>query len=385
MFTNVIKIEFTIVTLQLDASFQNIKFAIQNNILVNTLSVKFLKEIFEQQKESSLFGKWITFKNIEELFKKHQENFQIKQLGFSEQERPIYTLQIGSGKKKILLWSQMHGNESTGTKALFDLFNCFTNSNSSEIESILNECTLLFIPMLNPDGALAYTRVNANNVDLNRDAVDRVAKESKLLRKTLEEFNPQFCFNLHDQRTIFNVEGFKNPATISFLAPSEEITRALTKGRKQTMNVIVAMNTLLQKMISNFVGRYTDEFYPTATGDNFQKLGYNTILIESGHYPNDYDREISREYTFYSIIQGLYHIANENEFKEYLTYFDIPNNDKIFFDVIHRYPDSKDDEFYLYKDEIIEGKFVSKLNKVEENVIKNAAGHNEIVFETKKN
>ena len=57
------------------------------------------------------------------------------------------------------------------------------------------------------------------------------------------------------------------------------------------MNVIVAMNSMLQKIIPNFVGRYTDEFYPTATGDNFQKLGYNTILIESGHYPNDYQRE----------------------------------------------------------------------------------------------
>jgi murein tripeptide amidase MpaA len=68
--------------------------------------------------------------------------------------------------------------------------------------------------MLNPDGALNFTRVNANKVDLNRDAVDRKAKESKLLRKVLEDFNPEFCFNLHDQRTIFNVEGTKNPATI---------------------------------------------------------------------------------------------------------------------------------------------------------------------------
>ena len=39
------------------------------------------------------------------------------------------------------------------------------------------------------------------------------------------------------------------------------------------MDVIVAMNDLLQQMIPNHVGLYTDEFYPTATGDNFQKLG----------------------------------------------------------------------------------------------------------------
>lgn len=348
---------------------------------MHILSTTFLKNIFEEQKESSLFGKWITFKNIENLFQKHQAVFEIKQLGFSEQERPIYTLQIGSGKKRILLWSQMHGNESTATRALFDLFNCFSNTTSVELETILKECTLVFIPMLNPDGAQAYTRVNGNNIDLNRDAVNRVAKESKLLRGILEEFNPQFCFNLHDQRTIFGVECTKNPATISFLAPSEEETRAITEGRKQTMNVIVAMNKMLQNIIPHFVGRYTDEFYPTATGDNFQKLGYNTILIESGHYPEDYQREKSREFTFYSIIQGIYHIATADSFVDYEDYFNIPNNDKIFYDVIHRFSDSKKDEAYQYKDEIIENKLVSKLEKIAENTLQNEIGHNEIVFE----
>lgn len=347
---------------------------------MNILSPEFLKDTFKLHKENNLFGKWVTFQNIENLFEKHKMAFQINHLGFSEQKRPIYTLKIGSGKKKILLWSQMHGNESTGTKALFDLFNCFTNSSKLEFETILKQCTLLFIPILNPDGAQAYTRVNANEIDLNRDAVNRVAKESKLLRKALEEFNPQFCFNLHDQRTIFGVEGTKNAATISFLAPSEEVSRALTKGRKETMNIIVAMNSMLQQMIPNFIGRYTDEFYPTATGDNFQKLGYNTILIESGHYPNDYDREISREFTFYSILQGLHHIARAKNFTTYLPYFDIPNNEKMFFDVIHRNNGFKNDEAYQYIDKVIDNQLVSKLEKIDENDLKSKTGHNEIVF-----
>lgn len=349
---------------------------------MDILSPEILKDIFKTKKETKLFGKWITFKDIEHLFQKHEDIFEINPLGFSEQQRPIYTLKIGSGKKKILLWSQMHGNESTGTKALFDLFNCFSNATNEVFKSILEECTLLFIPMLNPDGAQAYTRVNGKGIDLNRDAVARVAKESKLLRQALEAFKPQFCFNLHDQRTIFGVEGTKNPATISFLAPSEEVTRAITDGRKQTMNVIVAMNMLLQKMIPNFVGRYTDEFYPTATGDNFQKLGYNTILIESGHYPNDYLREISREYTFYAILQGIYHIATSANYSVYLPYFDIPNNDKIFYDVIHRYHNSKKDIAYQYKDEILDNKLVSKLIKVDEIDVNNQFGHHEIVFES---
>ena len=349
---------------------------------MSLLAIDFLETIYKQEKETSLLGKWIRFKDIKDLFKKFEDAFQLAELGTSEKGIPIYTLKIGSGEKRLLLWSQMHGNEGTGTKALFDLFNCLLNSNEIEIKTILESCTLLFIPMLNPDGAEVYTRVNANNVDLNRDAVDRKAKESNLLRTTLEEFNPQFCFNLHDQRTIFNVEHTKNPATISFLAPSEEETRALTKGRKETMNIIIAMNNMLQEVIPNHVGRYTDEFYPTATGDNFQKLGFNTILIESGHYPDDYIREVSRKFTFFSILQGIYHISKTVNFSSYKAYFSIPNNDKVFYDVIHRYTNSINDIGYQFKDEIIDSKLVSNLVQMDKTTLKGKFGHREIVFES---
>jgi hypothetical protein len=349
---------------------------------MSLLTIAFLETIFKDKKETSLFGKWIRFKDIKNLFEKYEAIFELSQIGTSEKETPIYKLKIGAGEKKILVWSQMHGNESTGTKALFDLFNCFLSSSDNEIKTILEACTLVFIPMLNPDGAEAYTRVNGNNIDLNRDAVSREAKESQLLRSVLEDFHPNFCFNLHDQRTIFNVENTKNPATLSFLAPSEEETRALTKGRIASMHVIVAMNALLQQIIPNAVGRYTDEFYPTATGDNFQKLGYSTILIESGHYPEDYVREVSRKYTFYALFQGLYHIAKTTDFTTYKDYFSIPNNDTAFYDIIHRFPNAKNDVAYQFKDQIIDDQLTSKLVKIEEKSIKGKFGHYEIVFES---
>ena len=141
---------------------------------------------------------------------------------------------------------------------------------------------------------------------------------------------------MHDQRAIFNVEGTQNPATISFLAPSEDIERTVTPGRKETMSVIVAMNNLLQQIIPNQVGRYTDEFYPTATGDNFQKLRHNTILIEAGHYKDDYERDITRKYNFYALLQGLYFIADEKNYLNYEPYYDIPNNDNKFLDIIYK-------------------------------------------------
>lgn len=298
-----------------------------------------LQEWYQLHYEQELKGRRIIYKDIEPLLKKlSTEIFYKELLGYSENGQPIHKITIGNGKKRILMWSQMHGNESTGTKALFDLF-LFLQSKQlkfqENIKLLLEKCTICIIPMLNPDGSIVFTRENAKNIDLNRDAVAKKAIESKLLRSVLDEFNPHFCFNLHDQRSIFNVKGTKNPATISFLAPSEDEERTLTEGRKQTMCVIVAMNKELQKCIPNHIGRYTDEYYPTATGDNFQKLGHNTILIEAGHYKDDYSREKTRAFNFYALVVGMMYIAKNNTFTDYKPYFEIPNNDKKFLDVIY--------------------------------------------------
>mgnify|MGYP001029646195 CR=1 FL=1 len=318
---------------------------------MTTLDSNFAKTIIDKHKENLLFGRWITLNDIEKVFLKYQNSSKLRVdiIGSSEQNRSIYQIDIGNGPKKILIWTQMHGNESTGTKAVFDFIHYVTNSEDTIAAKILSTCTINIIPVLNPDGAQNYTRVNALKVDLNRDAVARKAKESKILREVLDTFQPDFCFNLHDQRTIFGVEGTKNPATLSFLAPSEEETRKITPVRITTMNVIVAMNSLLQQLIPNHIGRYTDEFYPTATGDNFQKLGFPTILIESGHYHNDYDREEVRKFTFISLLQGLYHISTEKNFTEHKEYFDIPNNNKCFRDLLHIYS-NKPNEAYQFKE-----------------------------------
>lgn len=300
---------------------------------MNTEDLNNLISWAKHQKENNLFGRYITFQSIEPIIENLSNKFSKEKVGYSYMGIPIYKISIGKGETKILFWSQMHGNESTGTKALFDLFK-WLGEDTGIVKHILEKCTLVFVPMLNPDGAEKYTRVNAQNIDLNRDAVDVVAPESKVLQAVLNEVNPKFCFNLHDQRTIFSV-GDK-PATISFLAPSEEESRQVTAGRKITMSVISSMYAILKQLIPNQIGRYTDEFYSTATGDNFQKAGYNTILIEAGHFQDDYNREEVRKLNFISLVEGICFIANENDYTNYKTYFDIPNNEKMYLDVIYK-------------------------------------------------
>jgi len=264
--------------------------------------------------------------------------FTVEKIGESFEGRAINKVVFGRGQIKIFLWTQMHGNESTGTRAFLDLIAFFTKPEAEAdlANYILEAATIYCIPILNPDGAVAYTRVNAQGIDLNRDVIDKKAKESKLLQDWLKRIKPDFCFNLHDQRTIFSVAPHNKTATLSFLAPSIDEKRSLNQGRKETMTVIAAMNDLLQQFIPGQIGRYTDEFYPTATGDNFQKMGHNTILIESGHAKGDYNRYISREATFIALLEGLRCIAAGLGADNHWSYLRIPNNEKKYLDVIFK-------------------------------------------------
>lgn len=231
----------------------NLVFLFENMDNIDTsITIELATKIAKEYKDTSVKGRYITIEDLEKFLMKLNNSSKVsfKIIGKSEENRNIYQIKFGKGSKKILIWTQMHGNECTGTKSAIDLINFMNTSNNEIIDQILTSCTIKIIPILNPDGAKYFTRFNANKIDLNRDAVERKAKESILLRDILDDFNPEFCFNLHDQRTIFGVEGTNNPATISFLAPSEEETRKVTKTRKKTMNIIIAMNALLQDWMS---------------------------------------------------------------------------------------------------------------------------------------
>ena len=105
---------------------------------------------YSQIKASDLVGRYITNADILPLLNNLSKAFSTEIIGYSEQNRPIYSVSVGKGAIKILIWSQMHGNESTCTKALFDVFNFLKLTSSSYI---FEHCSLVIIPILNPDCA----------------------------------------------------------------------------------------------------------------------------------------------------------------------------------------------------------------------------------------
>jgi hypothetical protein len=225
----------------------------------------------------------------------------------------------------------MHGDEPTATQALFDIFNFLsaTDEMNDIREKLLSELTLYFIPMVNPDGAEVFKRRNAVDIDPNRDASRLQGVETRLLKEFRDKIKPEYGFNLHDQAIYYTAGATPNPATISFLAPSFNYEQEIDKNRVAAMKLIVLMNNILQKRIPNQVGRYNDDFMPTAFGDNMQLWGTTNVLIESGGYQNDPEKQYVRELNYLCILTALYGIAYEYPGNfELMDYFKIPENKK---------------------------------------------------------
>ena len=285
--------------------------------------------------EENFKNRYVNPSELSDFLMKNYKSL-LTEIGRSELNKPIYKLTLGKGPKNILLWTQMHGNETTGTLSCLDLLKFFENENNCSHE-ILSKFTLDIIFMLNPDGAEIWTRRNRLGIDINRDFLTASSIEMQVLKKTASEKKYDLAFNLHDQRTIFGVEGKKEPATLAFLSPSESVDRKVTETRKKSMGLIADIYQEISKLLPNKISRFTDEFYPRSVGDNFQKLGIPTILFEGGHFPKDYYRQKTRRYFTLSLITALYYASIKDEWqKGYELYNEIPNNSLSFFDIIYR-------------------------------------------------
>lgn len=252
--------------------------------------------------------------------------------GLSFAGRPLQAYQWGHGKRRVLLWSQMHGNEPTATRALQKLM-----PRLSQQREWQEQLSLVIIPILNPDGAAVFSRYNAMGIDINRDARALCSPESQFLQQVVSDFKPHWAFNLHDQRSIYSVGKPAKPATISFLAPSLDGERSISSSRARAIRLIGALHREMEKTLPGHCGRYSDEFYPRAWGDALQARGIPTVLIESGAYYNDLERNKAQQFNENLIGKALEIIAG-NTLNEHSQedYFAIPENEKLMRDLLLR-------------------------------------------------
>lgn len=273
---------------------------------------------------------------LAELTSRNPELFEIKLLGYSVLDRPIKMVSVGQGSIDVLMWSQMHGNESTATRSILDLLNFIERNyqTNNDVQAILKNLRIHFIPMLNPDGAFEWTRENALGIDLNRDALRLIAPESKILKHVRDSLEADYGFNLHDQSRHYNVYRSDKTASISFLATAFDYEKSRSIGRDEAMQLISYLHQINQQYIPNSTGRYNDDFEPRAFGDNIQKWGTKLILIETGGFRGDPEKQLGRRLNAVLIGSALEAITKRNHVRLPIDYYyQIPENDRKLFDI----------------------------------------------------
>lgn len=243
-----------------------------------------LSEIWEKEHVTKILPSNVRHKDlVKYLDDLRKIDVRVNEVGRSEQGREIFQIEWGKGPKRVFLWSQMHGDEPTATSALIDVFTYLQKNRDKDwVKLIEQSLTIRAVPMLNPDGAEVYQRRSSQGIDINRDARNLVTPEARLLKLLRDSWQPEIGFNLHNQQGLTTVGTTNKQAAISFLVVFGDESKTMTPGLERNRRLVVAMNRALSSFMPGNIGRYGDEWTPSAFGDNFSAWGTPVILIETG-------------------------------------------------------------------------------------------------------
>jgi len=86
-------------------------------------------------------------------------------IGYSRQGRPINAYYFGSGPASIVYTGAIHGSELSTQRLMYQ----WIDNLEANARRIPASRTIVVVPQINPDGVAMGARVNAHNVDLNRN------------------------------------------------------------------------------------------------------------------------------------------------------------------------------------------------------------------------
>lgn len=192
--------------------------------------------------------------------------------GTSEAGRDLYIAKIGNGNKDIWVQGRIHGNEPYGTNATMRFIENLIEEKDTSYREIMEELTIHFIPMYNPDGAERNergTRIQDPETgefgaqqDLNRDwHEDRFnMKETAAYFEYYTNIKPDFTLDIHHQGNP-TFHGTNIPVTMSLgiaLAPGGPTLPYLKDGEyeKVTKQASVLMYDALKKYPQFTVNHY---------------------------------------------------------------------------------------------------------------------------------
>ncbi|WP_083468439.1 M14 family zinc carboxypeptidase [Stenotrophomonas pictorum] len=267
-----------------------------------------------------------------------EAGFEIEPIGYSAEGRPLRHVHWGDGPTRVLLWSQMHGDESTASMALADLFRFLGQSPAHPLaDRLRRQLSLHVVPILNPDGAARFQRRNAQGIDINRDAAALASPEARALKMLRDRLQPAFGFNLHDQRPGYRVGDSARGTAIALLAPPFNEQREVNDVRGRAIGVSALIRAALEPRIGGHIARWDDEFNPRAFGDLMTYWGTSTVLIESGGIEGDPQKQKLRKLNFLALLVALDAIASgDYASAPHALYTGLPENGDVWPDLLIR-------------------------------------------------
>jgi hypothetical protein len=238
-------------------------------------------------------------------------DIEMAEIGRSARGRPLRSLTFGSGPTRVLLWSQMHGDEPTHTMGLADLFAYWRREpEDPRVAKLRDALTVVAVPMLNPDGAERFRRLNGQGIDLNQDARAWLTPEMRALRDLYNRVRPDFAFGLHDQNVRKRVGQSDRLVALALLANPFNEEREDNDPRLRAKRVCAVVREAVEPLTGERVARFPDEYEPKGMGEYVVSHGTSSILMEAGFWPNDPEKQFPRRVSFVALLSALEAIAD---------------------------------------------------------------------------
>ncbi len=139
--------------------------SIENDRAVIQLDKKLVYADLENFKHTNLVNpkKNISFHEMEYILRVFSQLYpeftELKKIGASVEERPLYALKIGKGNHEIIMDGSMHAREHMTTNVLLEMMDEYLRAyvegqdfDGYDVRHILNQVSIWFVPMMNPDG-----------------------------------------------------------------------------------------------------------------------------------------------------------------------------------------------------------------------------------------
>lgn len=103
---------------------------------------------------------------------------------------------LDRSRPTVLYTASQHGNEQSAKEAALALVRDLA---AGELRPLLRRVNVLVIPQANPFGNARDTRVNEDDLDLNRDHVKLEAAETRAVRRVFRDWFPEVTLDVHEK------------------------------------------------------------------------------------------------------------------------------------------------------------------------------------------